>query len=104
MHRFADTSAVEGFLRELASRPAGTLAVELPRPPGARETRWSHLLAGAARRQAPRTRSVSATTGKPVPDSELDALRTEMAQLKADVAELRQAIASLRSQGDTSEP
>ena len=47
MHRFADTSAVEGFLQELASRPAGALALELPRQPGARETRWTHLLSGA---------------------------------------------------------
>ena len=31
LHRFADTSAVEGFLEELARRPAGALVVELPR-------------------------------------------------------------------------
>ena len=47
LHRFADTSAVEGFLHELAARPAGALAIELPRQPGARETRWMHLLSGA---------------------------------------------------------
>ena len=46
LHRFADTSAVEGFLHELAARPAGALAVELPRQPGTRETRWMHLLSG----------------------------------------------------------
>ena len=46
LHRFADTSAVEGFLHELAARPAGALVVELPRQPGARETRWAHLLSG----------------------------------------------------------
>src|SRR5437867_9641204 len=31
MHRFADTSAVEAFLHELAERPAGALVVELTR-------------------------------------------------------------------------
>src|SRR5512145_3489558 len=46
LHRFADTSSVEGFLHELAARPAGPLVVELPRQPGARETRWAHLLSG----------------------------------------------------------
>ncbi len=46
LHRFADTSAVEGFLHELAARPAGALAIELPRQPGTRETRWMHLLSG----------------------------------------------------------
>ena len=29
-----------------AARPAGALVVELPRQPGARETRWAHLLSG----------------------------------------------------------
>ena len=47
MHSFADISAVQGFLDELAARPAGALVVELPRLPGARENRWAHLLSGA---------------------------------------------------------
>lgn len=47
LHRFADISAVEAFLEELAARPAGPLVVRLPRLPGARESRWAHLLSGA---------------------------------------------------------
>src|SRR4249920_3341542 len=43
LHRFADISAVEGFLHELAARPAGALTVELARLPGTRETRWAQL-------------------------------------------------------------
>src|SRR5437016_14218412 len=46
LHRFADTSAVEAFLHELAERATGALVVELPRAPGARENRWAHLLSG----------------------------------------------------------
>jgi uncharacterized protein len=46
LHRFADISAVEGFLEELAARPAGPLVRQLPRLPGARENRWVHLLSG----------------------------------------------------------
>src|SRR5438477_8975973 len=46
LHRFADGSAVEGFLNELAERGAGALVVMLPRLPGARENRWMHLLSG----------------------------------------------------------
>lgn len=49
LHRFADVSAVEGFLDELAERPdekGGPLVVKLPRAPGAREARWAHLLSG----------------------------------------------------------
>src|SRR5947207_4254053 len=47
LHRFGDTSAVEGFLNELAGRAEGPLVVDLPRVPGARETRWAQLLTGA---------------------------------------------------------
>lgn len=46
LHKFADISAVEAFLNELAERSAGALVVELPRLPGARENRWAHLLSG----------------------------------------------------------
>ncbi len=46
LHRFADISSVEGYLRELASRPGSALVTELARQPGARENRWASLLAG----------------------------------------------------------
>ena len=99
LHRFADTSAVEGFLHELATRPSGALAVELPRQPGAREVRWAHLLSGppALELRIP-PESGRATTGTSVPVSELDDLRTEVAQLRADVASLKEALAKLAAQ------
>src|SRR5258708_14261142 len=53
LHSFSDISAVQGFLEELAARPAGPLAVELPRLPGARENRWAHLLSGTPKQDAP---------------------------------------------------
>lgn len=46
LHRFADIASVEGYLDELAARAAGPLVAELPRQPGARETRWASLLSG----------------------------------------------------------
>jgi uncharacterized protein YceH (UPF0502 family) len=49
LHRFADVSAAEGFLEELAGRPAekgGPLVLKLPRAPVSREQRWAHLLSG----------------------------------------------------------
>jgi 2-iminobutanoate/2-iminopropanoate deaminase len=65
LHRFADISAVEGFLDELAARPAGALVVQLPRLPGARENRWAHLLSGAPTVEAPAPTSSSvAARGK----------------------------------------
>ena len=90
LHRFADISAVEGFLEELAERPAGALVAELPRLPGARENRWTHLLCGPPDEE-------TATAGKPGriepasgagPD-EIAALRDRVAALEAETEALR---------------
>src|SRR5580765_4155697 len=74
LHAFSDISAVEGFLRELAARPAGALVVELPRVPGSRENRWAHLLSGAPNMAA--APAVQKAPAEMPPD--------EVAALKAD--------------------
>jgi uncharacterized protein YceH (UPF0502 family) len=92
LHRFGDISAVEGFLNELAERPAGPLVVELPRMPGTRETRWAQLLTGA-----PASIDVGSSTASTETDgrslaqlaAELDALRDEVAALRSAVAALQ---------------
>src|SRR5437764_10673949 len=48
LHRFGDILSVEAFLNELAERKEGALVRELAKAPGARETRWMHLLSGEA--------------------------------------------------------
>jgi uncharacterized protein YceH (UPF0502 family) len=90
LHRFADGSAVEGFLNELEQRSAGALVVMLPRLPGARENRWMHLLSG------PPT-DVPADAGAAVPLTRDDTLRTEVAALRQSVHELRDEIESLKT-------
>lgn len=55
LNRFSDVSAVEGFLHEMADRPAGALVAELSRQRGARETRWVHLMSGPAPEEAVET-------------------------------------------------
>jgi uncharacterized protein len=84
LHRFADISAVEAFLQELAARPAGTLVAQLPRLPGAREVRWAHLLSGA-----PSAETVPARA---------ETLEDRVARLEAEVAELRAELGKLRLQ------
>jgi uncharacterized protein len=81
LHRFADLSAVEAFLQELAARPAGALVVQLARLPGARENRWAHLLSGTPANNAP------AEAAAAVPESK--ALEARVARLESEVAELR---------------
>jgi uncharacterized protein YceH (UPF0502 family) len=81
LHAFSDISAVEGFLNELAARPAGALAVLLPRQPGARESRWAHLLSGAP--------SIEASDA---PQEEGLSLKDRVERLEAEVAALRDLI------------
>ena len=92
LHRFADVSAVDGFLNELGERPAGALVAELPRLPGARETRWAHLLSGVPAIEAP---SAAAPPGDAVAASEIAALKANVDRLSADVAALKATVARL---------
>jgi len=85
LHHFADASAVEGYLEELAGRESGALALKLPRQPGAREQRWAHLLCGEAAIVIPTAAAPEAAT----------ALEERVARLEQEVAELRAALESL---------
>jgi hypothetical protein len=91
LHKFADISAVEAFLEELAERPDGALVVELRRLPGARENRWSHLLSGqsASESQAGGL-GAAASSGQ-----EMDELRARVDSLEAEVAALREMVERL---------
>jgi len=95
LHKFADISAVEGFLHELAERPAGALAVELPRQPGARENRWAHLLSGAPYiEESHAPTSHGASTGD-ISLGEIAALKANVARLEAEVGDLKALVARL---------
>jgi uncharacterized protein YceH (UPF0502 family) len=80
LHKFADISAVQGFLHELAARPQGALVAELPRLPGARENRWAHLLGGAPKQEAS---PASGTLEERISrlEAEVTALRAELARV-----------------------
>ena len=82
LHRFADVSSVEGFLDELAGK-AEPMVRKLARAPGARESRWVHLLCGEVQIEAtgaePGAMAAAADAG----------LAEEVAVLRAEVAELR---------------
>ena len=92
LHRFVDISAVEGFLNELASRPAGALVVELPRLPGARENRWAHLLSGTPKIEAP---PPEVRSGNDVSLGEVAALKANVARLEAEVSVLKGTVARI---------
>ncbi len=96
LHRFADISAAEAFLHELAARPEGALVAELPRQPGARENRWAHLLSGAPDIESSPAVSASASgPGDTVSMSEIAALKANMARLQTEVDALKKLVSTL---------
>jgi uncharacterized protein YceH (UPF0502 family) len=100
LHRFADVSAVEGFLEELAARnedKGGPLAIKLPRAPGAREPRWAHLLCGAIDTSA---MPIALESEAIVPTSELAALKVRLLATEAELARLRALVDRLYSELD----
>lgn len=93
MHRFADISAVEGFLQELAERADGALVVKLPRQPGSRENRWAHLLCGqpvVEASPAAASRASGTTAG-----GDIERLAAEVARLQAEVDTLKERVGAL---------
>ncbi len=94
LHRFADLSSVEGFLEELAARPAeagGPLVERLPRAPGEREARWVHRLG-----EAPEPRAAAAAPAEPLGEAAVAA--GEIAALKAQQQRLHAEVVLLRAQ------
>lgn len=96
LHRFADISAVEAFLEELAQRPDGALVMELPRQPSARENRWTHLLSGTPELEiGPAAYAPGEETAPDVTLGEITALRANVARLENELGELKVLVAKL---------
>ncbi len=92
LHRFADISSVEAFLVELSERQP-PLAIKLARAPGARESRWAHLLCGEVFDAAP------AAPGEPASrDDEILQLRAEQARQAGEIEALKAQIAQIKAE------
>lgn len=89
MHAFADTAAVEAALQRLADKfPA--MALQLPRAPGTKEARWTHLLAGEPDLDALASAEAASAGG--------GSLSARVAALEAEVQALREDLASFKRQ------
>ncbi|WP_298267270.1 YceH family protein [Geobacter sp.] len=99
MRPFADLAAVEKVLHDLMERDV-PLVTRLPRQPGRKENRFTHLFSGEP--------PVAAEEPTPAPEAarrqvmaeneRLDRLEAEVTSLREEVAALRQMVAEFRAQ------
>lgn len=92
LHAFADISSVEAFLEEL-SESETPWVVRLPKLPGSREHRWSHLLCGAVDAEA----LIASSNPAPHRTDELAELRAEVARLSEEIRALREMVEKVQT-------
>lgn len=99
MQPFAELADIEDSLRELSEHQP-PLAVQLPRQPGRKENRYTHLLAGEPVLEAEEHRSPAEAARRQVMAEEerIARVEEEISGLREEVAELRKQIAEFRSQ------
>ncbi|HJP29167.1 MAG TPA: YceH family protein [Candidatus Latescibacteria bacterium] len=101
MHTFDERSQVEAVLEELLQREPAAV-IQLPRQPGRKESRWSHLFAGqpaGVGEEEERTLTPdSATLEVRAENERITALEATVEELRAEVTVLRQELATFRQQ------
>jgi uncharacterized protein YceH (UPF0502 family) len=99
-YRFADTAALETVLQELQQRGdegGQPMVQKLPRAPGAREQRWTHLLCGEPDLEALIANSPAAAESSDLL-ARVTALENSVARLKSENALLREHVFSISEQ------
>jgi uncharacterized protein YceH (UPF0502 family) len=84
LHPFATTGDVEAALEKLAAGPE-PLVAELPRRPGQKETRWTHLVAGPV--EGARSPAAPAALA-----SRVAALEEQMAAISRELSDLKRTL------------
>ncbi|MCZ7591052.1 MAG: DUF480 domain-containing protein [Kiritimatiellae bacterium] len=92
-----DVATTLSVLGGLATRPAGSLVVLLPRQPGQKEQRYAHLL-GAAPSMEVETPAEPIRAQVSNDQQRIEALETEVATLREEVTTLRTALEEFRRQ------
>ncbi|MHB1047069.1 MAG: YceH family protein [Thermoanaerobaculia bacterium] len=87
MHELASVEAAEELLGAMAAH-AEPLVAELPRRPGQKEARWTHLVSGPPPAEASSPRSAAPPRVSPM-EERLLALEERVAALEAELAALR---------------
>jgi uncharacterized protein YceH (UPF0502 family) len=91
LHAFASIEEVEETLQRLAADEEALVA-EMPRRPGQKEARWSHLVGEIVEAPAEVAAAVPMAPSGPSLSSRVERLETEVARLAADLAALRREL------------
>jgi len=97
MHRFEGLDEVQSTLQRLADRDP-VLVKMLPRQPGTKEARYTHLLAGDVEGWETVTQASVARATESVDPDKLAKLEEEVSSLRKEVAELKQQVTDFRKQ------
>jgi uncharacterized protein YceH (UPF0502 family) len=102
---FDSLAEVEESLNALAARTPEPLVTKLPRQPGTKESRYTHLLSGppaapvaGAADPGPPTQPASTSSASPGERDRLTRLEEESAELRRELAELRQQFSEFKKQ------
>jgi uncharacterized protein len=94
MHRFDEIAEVLAGLQKLIDR-GPSLAAVLPRQPGTKEARYTHLLSGPVDSIVAPAAELAVADEGPARDERVAQLEAIVSDLRQEVAELRQKIESL---------
>ena len=97
MHRFDDLGQVQSTLQRLAQREPPLVKV-LPRQPGTKEARYTHLLSGDAQPQTPHVVVEADCADGNAGGERVVRLENEVANLRKEVSDLQQQFAAFRKQ------
>ncbi len=96
MAPFSDVTEVETALEHLAQDPGGPRVVQLPREPGRRDSRYTHLFSGEVHAM-PRAPGESANAAEPSAKDAPGTLTERVSALEQQVLELRAELAAVRA-------
>jgi uncharacterized protein YceH (UPF0502 family) len=100
MHPLGDIAQTEAVLQSLMDYPSSPLAAKLPREPGRRESRFTHLLCGEvvlppeSLKQLPEP----ATLAVRAENERLATLEDEVKQLRTEISDIQRQLAEFRKQ------
>ena len=100
MHPLGDSAQTEAVIQSLIDYPVSPLAAKLPREPGRRENRFTHLLCGEVvlPPESLKPQPEPATLAIRAENERLAALEDEVKQLRAEISDIQRQLAEFRKQ------